>query len=78
MPETWPLIRIPNVTAKPKAKLTVRNVPWEPPLSTNCATAPQPNIWAEDGDKALLIDHVYLLSIVKVSSYTLIKLERCS
>ncbi|KRX51637.1 hypothetical protein T06_10372 [Trichinella sp. T6] len=35
---------MPNVAAKPKAKLTVRNMPWEPPLNTSWATAPQPNI----------------------------------
>lgn len=38
---------MPKVAAKPKAKLTVRNMPWEPPLKTSWATAPQPNIWKE-------------------------------
>lgn len=54
---------MPKVAAKPKAKLTVRNVAWEPPLSTNCATAPQPNIWVEDEETLytnLFIEHVYL------------------
>ncbi|TNN29434.1 hypothetical protein EYF80_060418 [Liparis tanakae] len=40
---------MPNVAAKPNAMLTVRKVPWEPRLSTSCATAPQPNIWREEG-----------------------------
>lgn len=47
LPETWPQTRMPKVAAKPKAKLTVRNMPWEPPLKTSWATAPQPNIWKE-------------------------------
>lgn len=47
LPDTWPHTRIPKVAAKPKAKLTVRNIPWVPPLNTSWATAPQPNIWRE-------------------------------
>lgn len=47
LPDTWPQTRMPRVAAKPKAKLTVRNMPWEPPLNTSCATAPQPNIWRQ-------------------------------
>ncbi|TNN67013.1 hypothetical protein EYF80_022786 [Liparis tanakae] len=35
------------MAAKPKAKLTVRNMPWEPLLNTCWATAPQPNICRE-------------------------------
>lgn len=47
LPDIWPQTKMPNVAAKPKAKLTVRNIPWEPPLNTNWATEPQPNIWRE-------------------------------
>jgi len=64
-PEICPLTRMPNVAAKPKAMLTVRKVPWEPLLSTSCATAPQPNIWREEGatlqrSHLELLRHVFL------------------
>ena len=51
IPDTWPQTRMPKVAAKPKAKLTVRNMPWEPPLKTSWATAPQPNIWRQKNEK---------------------------
>lgn len=38
---------MPKVAAKPKAKLTVRNMPCVPLLNTSWATAPQPNIWRQ-------------------------------
>ena len=47
VPDTWPQTRMPNMAAKPNAKLTVRNMPWVPSLKTSWATAPQPNIWRE-------------------------------
>lgn len=36
---------MPSITAKPKARLTVRKPPWVPLLSTICATEPQPKSW---------------------------------
>lgn len=39
---------MPKVAAKPKAKLTVRNIPCVPLLNTSWATAPQPNIWRQN------------------------------
>lgn len=56
VPDTWPQTRMPNVAPKPKAKLTVMNMPWEPPLNTSWATEPQPNIWRErEHNKSLRI-----------------------
>ena len=52
LPETWPAIRMPRVTAKPKARLMVRKPPWVPRLSTTWATEPQPNICVRKQNKA--------------------------
>lgn len=42
IPDTCPAIKMPSVTAKPKARLTVRKPPWVPLLRMICATEPQP------------------------------------
>lgn len=72
-PDTWPQTKIPRVAANPKARFTERKRPWDSPLSTIWATAPQPNICEHCEIKTRvnhsLKNHTILMCNIHVADY---------